>query len=96
MPYTPPRYKPSVEKKSHDSRPNSRKRGYDNKWEVARSHYLQHNPLCEDCLKYGRYTQATDVHHTLKAKDNPTLFYDDQYWMPLCHSCHSIRTAAGE
>ena len=104
MPHSPPTYKPATnsdkKKKANfnydQSRLPAHLRGYDHSWRKARSDFLQKHPLCEDCMKEGIYTQATDLHHRMKAKEHPHLFYDDRYWMPLCHSCHSKRTAAGE
>lgn len=77
-------------------RGSSSERGYDGKWRQARKHFLSSNPLCSDCQKSGRIVPASEVHHMLKVKDNPELFYDSSQWLALCHSCHSKRTARGQ
>lgn len=104
MPYAAPRHKPNrpyilkqEDRERYDSkRGTSAERGYDGAWRRSREHFLTQHPLCVDCLKEGQYVAATDVHHVLKAEDNPNSFYDSDFWMPLCHSCHSTRTARGE
>lgn len=79
-----------------EQRSNAGQRGYDNNWRKARKHYLSMHPLCIDCKNNNLYTSATEIHHTYKAKEYKSLFYDDSLWMPLCKSCHSSRTARGE
>jgi len=84
-------------KKRYDSkRGNSSERGYSSKWQQARKGYLAKHPLCSDCDKQGIVKGATEVHHTIKAKDNKEIFWDSSLWLALCHSCHSRRTARGE
>ena len=41
----------------------SGKRGYSSAWQKASKAYLREHPLCVECLKLGRYTQATVVDH---------------------------------
>ena len=83
-----------------ERRQSASKRGYDKRWEAFRKRYLQGNPICVDCLAEpltGEPPQpATDVHHIHKLFDYPTLKYDRNNLMALCHKHHSIRTARGE
>lgn len=40
-------------------------------------------------------TPATDLHHVAKVSDGGSM-YQASNIMPLCHACHSKRTAKGE
>ena len=68
-------------------------RGYDARWQKARKRFLASHPLCEECLKNGRVTAATDVDHIVAHRGDETLFWDRNNWRALCHSCHSRKTA---
>ena len=68
-------------------------RGYGHAWQVARKKFLEAHPLCEECLKHGRYVRATDVDHVIAHRGNQELFWDASNWRALCHSCHSKKTA---
>lgn len=101
MPSLPPRYKPATnnaERKKataayHDAnRPSASERGYDAKWAKIRIHHLQNHPLCEHCLKEGRYIQATLVDHIIPAIVRPDLFYSGDNYQSLCRQCHAIKT----
>lgn len=72
-------------------RPAAR-RGYGSKWNRARRRFLEKHPLCAECAKQGRYVRATDVDHIVPHRGDPTLFWDENNWQPLCHSCHSAKT----
>ena len=67
-------------------------RGYDARWRKARRRYLEKHPLCAECAKHGRYVRATDVDHIVPHRGDPALFWDENNWQPLCHSCHSQKT----
>lgn len=69
-------------------------RGYGARWQRARMRFLVAHPLCADCLREGRTTAATDVHHKLARRAGGSDDADNLE--ALCHSCHSKRTAAGE
>ena len=69
-------------------------RGYDRRWQKARKRFLESHPLCEECKKRGRYVAATDVDHIVAHRGDQTLFWDQNNWCALCHSCHSKKTAA--
>lgn len=74
-------------------RGSSASRGYTAKWSKASKAYLAENPWCAECLKSGRRTRATETDHIIPHKGNLILFWDHSNWQPLCHSCHSIKTA---
>lgn len=103
MPWQPKRnkipsiYSNSAKNKLYDkNRPNSYQRGYDSSWKVVRKYHLENNPLCNDCLKEGRYVGGNEIHHIKKLAEFPHLRDDPNNLMTLCKSCHSKRTAAGE
>lgn len=77
-------------------RKSSTKRGYDRQWRNVRLIKLQADPLCEDCDRNDRSTEATEVHHIRKIKDAPELRLDLDNLMSLCTPCHAIRSARGE
>lgn len=64
--------------------------------EVLEEHYYE----CQECIKFGRYTRATCVHHVNELKDRPDLalsrYYVDhagvrhKQLLPLCNKCHNI------
>ena len=66
------------------------------RWKALRKCVLDAQPLCADCLKQGRATVATDVHHRVKHNGNPERFYESANLEPLCASCHAKHTGRGE
>lgn len=60
---------------------------YGASWRKRRNKYIKEHPLCEECLKEGKITVATEVHHIIPIKDGGTHDYDNL--MSLCKSCHS-------
>ncbi|MGI6256622.1 MAG: HNH endonuclease [Anaerovoracaceae bacterium] len=67
------------------------KRKYGRAWKRIRDRYINAHPLCEQCLKEGRYTKAEEVHHI-----NPLSRggdHRDDNLMALCKPCHSRITA---
>lgn len=58
-------------------------------WVTLREFKLQQDPLCEACLKRGRSTLATDVHHLADRKSHPELSLDFANLMSLCKACHN-------
>lgn len=85
-----------LSKEKARKRKSSTKRGYDRQWRNVRLIKLQADPLCEDCIDDDRSTEATEVHHIVKIKDDPELRLDLDNLMSLCSRCHSIRSARGE
>lgn len=70
-------------------------------WKELRTEVLEeHHYECQECLKTGRYTRATCVHHVNEVKDRPDLalskFFTDhkgvkhRQLMPLCNKCHNL------
>ena len=74
--------------------PAARKR-YNAEWRRIRERYVAAHPLCERCLKEGRYTPAEHVHHILPLSEGGTN--DEANLMAVCRSCHSkIHAARGD
>ncbi len=70
--------------------PATRKR-YGRNWKRVRDRFLVQHPLCEQCQKEGRLTEAQEVHHIVplsRGGNNAT-----ENLMSLCKSCHSAITA---
>lgn len=63
------------------------KKRYGSKWRKIRNRYINNNPLCEECLKDGRFTKAEEVHHILPLRRGGN--HDESNLMALCKSCHS-------
>lgn len=74
-------------------RPNASRRGYNSKWRTARAAFLRDNPLCAECKRHGKYTQAIVVDHIIPHKGDKSLFWDRNNWQPLCKRCHDRKTA---
>ena len=47
------------------SRLESYKKKYGHEWVKIRARYVSEHPLCEMCLKEGRYKPMEEVHHIL-------------------------------
>ena len=59
---------------------------YGRSWKRVRDRYAGKHPLCERCLKEGRYTPVEEVHHILPISQGGT--HDESNLMSLCRSCH--------
>lgn len=75
------------------ARGNSAERGYNARWRRERLQFLREHPLCAECFKRGRLTPATEVDHITPHRGDPTLFWNQSNWQPLCKPCHSTKTA---
>lgn len=75
-------------------RGTSAQRGYTSKWRKARLLFLMDHPFCVECQKRGILKAATDVDHIIPHKGDQELFWDESNWQPLCHECHSRKTAS--
>lgn len=64
------------------------------RWESVRSAKLNRTPLCEDCWERGRVTPATEVHHVVERKVDPSRAYDLGNLQSLCKRCHARRSNA--
>jgi 5-methylcytosine-specific restriction protein A len=58
-------------------------------WRSLRRQKLAIDPLCEDCLRTGRITPATTVHHKVELRAQPDLGLVLSNLASLCGSCHS-------
>jgi 5-methylcytosine-specific restriction protein A len=76
-------------------RAKTSERGYGAAWQKARAAYLAKHPLCRDIHRShaGRVVLATDVDHIVPHRGDKSLFWDSSNWQPLCHECHSRKTA---
>lgn len=74
------------------ARPSAHKRGYSGRWQKARRIFLADNPLCVECKKNGRLTEATVVDHIIPHKGDDGLFWDRNNWQALCKECHDRKT----
>ena len=62
------------------------------KWKRKREHILKRDGyLCQDCKRYGRMREATEVHHIQFLEFHPELAYDDRNLVSLCKRCHNAR-----
>ena len=59
---------------------------YGRAWKRIRDRYAKAHPLCEMCLKEGRLTPMTEVHHIKPVQEGGGN--EDSNLMSLCHSCH--------
>ena len=71
-------------------------RGYNYKWQQARTRFLAFHPLCAECERQGRTTAATVVDHIQPHRGDMRLFWDVKNWQALCERCHNEKTARGE
>jgi 5-methylcytosine-specific restriction enzyme A len=78
------------------ARKSAAAQGYDASWRRTRERILARQPLCVDCEAAGRVTPAVEVHHRVKLSVDPRRKHDPENLVPLCTSCHSKRTKAGE
>jgi len=76
-------------------RPTAHRRGYDRRWRQASRAFLSlpENHLCRECRRRGRETAAECVDHITPHRGDRRLFWDRTNWQPLCHPCHSVKTA---
>jgi len=70
-------------------------------WRELRQEVLaEHHYECQECLKRGRYTTATMVHHVQEVRKRPDLALSKTYTdskgneqrqlVPLCIACHEL------
>lgn len=63
------------------------------RWRKARATYLSRHPLCVECERFGRVTEATVVDHIIPHKGDMSLFWDTSNWQALCARHHNRKTA---
>lgn len=62
------------------------------KWKRKRQQILRRDGYqCQDCKRYGRIREATEVHHIKFLEFFPELALDDDNLVSLCHACHNAR-----
>lgn len=66
--------------------PDSNKK-YGRCWKRIRDRYAAAHPLCERCLKEGRYTPVEEVHHIVPISKGGD--HRESNLMSLCQSCHT-------
>ena len=56
-------------------------------WKRIRDRYMNAHPLCERCLKEGRYVKAEQVHHIKPLAEGGN--HNEENLMSLCTACHA-------
>lgn len=98
MPARPLRHRPRLSSApSHvpaDAAPlTTAQRGYGSRWQKARQTFLLRSPLCVECSRNGRVTEARVVDHVVPHRGDQDLFWDTSNWQALCKRCHDVKTA---
>lgn len=96
MPQAPLRRdsRPQRPARQRPQRPTAAARGYGHKWRAYRERFLAANPLCCQCHAAGVTRPAAHVDHiTPVASASDPLFWKPSNHQPLCHPCHSRKTA---
>lgn len=79
---------------TYDRDPAVRKR-YGRAWKRIRDSYAAAHPLCERCLKEGKYVPTEEIHHKLPLSKGGT--HARENLIALCKSCHAkIHAENGE
>nr|DAZ60398.1 MAG TPA: HNH endonuclease [Caudoviricetes sp.] len=60
---------------------------YGRAWRAIRKRYASAHPLCEMCLKEGRFTPVEEVHHIVPVSRGGSNDFSNL--MSLCQSCHT-------
>ena len=76
-----------------ERRGSARERGYDSRWERARTVYLQEHPLCVHCEAARRVTPASLIDHVTPHRGDRFLFWLGTNWQGLCSACHATKGA---
>ena len=62
------------------------------RWQKKRLSILRRDKYqCQDCRRYGRLKEATEVHHIKPVDEYPELAYLSDNLVSLCHACHNAR-----
>ncbi|HVJ09280.1 MAG TPA: HNH endonuclease signature motif containing protein [Acidisarcina sp.] len=78
--------------RGEDQRPTAAQRGYGARWQRVSKAYLAAHPLCVG--EHGEVEVAAScVDHIIPHRGDMRLFWDSSNWQPLCHRCHSRKTA---
>lgn len=68
----------------------------DRRWRAERAVWLSEHPLCAECERHGRVTQASVVDHVRPHRGDMDLFWDQSNWASMCAPCHNAKTRRGE
>ena len=88
-----PEHKKLHQTRQDERRGSSSERGYGARWQRVRKHFLNLNPVCEECYKKGIAEPATTVDHIVPHKGNMELFWDQENLQSLCKLHHDRKTA---
>lgn len=59
-------------------------------WKKKRESIMRRDGyMCQECKRYGRQTQAQQVHHIKHLDEYPELAFDDLNLQSLCNACHN-------
>lgn len=59
------------------------------KWKAKRINILKRDDyLCRECIRYGKTTGATTVHHVKPLETHEELRLDNTNLISLCSKCH--------
>ena len=62
------------------------------RWKKKREQILRRDKyLCQDCKRYGRRVDATEVHHIKHVDEYPELAFESSNLVSLCAACHNKR-----
>lgn len=62
------------------------------RWKRKREQILRRDDyLCQDCKRYGKRVDATEVHHIKHVDEYPELAYQNDNLISLCAACHNKR-----
>lgn len=82
-----------VKKQYEQNRETAVQRGYTYRWQKYSKARLKKKPLCVECERNGRVTQATLTDHIIPHKGDMKLFWDPNNHQSLCEQCHNIKTS---
>jgi 5-methylcytosine-specific restriction enzyme A len=64
-------------------------RGYDHRWRTLSERKRREDPLCEECMRLGNVTPATEVHHIVSIAAAPHLRLRWTNLASVCSACHA-------
>ena len=79
------KFEPQVYENS-DRNPETKRR-YGRAWKRIRDSYAAAHPLCELCLKEGRYVKTEEIHHIKPLSEGGT--HARENLIALCKPCHA-------
>tara|TARA_R100001443_G_scaffold3277_4_gene10421 strand:+ start:2975 stop:3295 length:321 start_codon:yes stop_codon:yes gene_type:complete len=78
----------------HRTDESSQKFYHSSAWRKVRKLYIEANPLCVECLKDDKYTQADVVDHKKRFRNYPELGLDMKNLQSLCHWHHNSKSGS--